>query len=72
MLERDDYIVVLSDRLNSGSKMVVYGGADAHHQFNDVWMLDLVNYTWQELRPSNLSEPPPPVEALQEQHFRAP
>ncbi|CAK9117868.1 unnamed protein product [Durusdinium trenchii] len=52
------------------SKMVVYGGADAHHQFNDVWMLDLVNYTWQELRPSNLSEPPPPVEALQEQHFR--
>lgn len=52
-----------------GDQMVVYGGANATRQFNDVWSLDLRHFSWQELRP--VCGTAPPVElGLREQHFR--
>jgi len=51
--------------------MVVYGGANATRQFNDVWLLNLQTFIWHELCCSRLSGSPPPIQTnLCEQHFR--
>ncbi|CAE7361407.1 unnamed protein product [Symbiodinium natans] len=55
-----------------GCVMVIYGGANDVRQFNDVWLLDLSDCTWTEMRPDERhSEPAPPVETrIEQQNFR--
>lgn len=41
-----------------GSKMVVFGGQDNDHQFNDVWVFDPTTSRWSELRTSGATVAP--------------
>ncbi|CAJ1356015.1 unnamed protein product [Effrenium voratum] len=54
----------------AGAGMIIYGGANATRQFNDLWTFDLLDHMWTRLPPEG---PAPPVETqIEPQAFRAP
>ena len=55
---------------DQGAGMIIYGGANATRQFNDLWTFDLLDHMWTRLPPEG---PAPPVETqIEPQAFRAP
>ncbi|CAJ1356014.1 unnamed protein product [Effrenium voratum] len=52
----------------AGAGMIIYGGANATRQFNDLWTFDLLDHMWTRLPPEG---PAPPVETqIEPQAFR--